>query len=405
MNGTGRRAIRAFQGILVVAACAVAGAQQLPAPPPVTLVAVKPIDPPATSLPTEAASAGVTRFSFVAYGDTRSGSGPGGDADVVHPEHTKVMDRVIAKTKELASTPFPIRFVLQSGDAVLRGQAGGMWNVGFTPIIERLTRGANIPYFFTAGNHDVTTMPAGDPARALGLHNTLTAISRLIPPEGSPRRLNGYPTYAFGYGNAFVIALDSNIASDTIQLAWVTDQLEHVDRTRYRHVIVFFHHPPYSSGPHSGASADPVPGTGRKAPDRIEAPTAAIRTMYMPLFRKHQVRLLLTGHDHLYDHWIERYDSGGASRRMDTIVTGGGGAPIYTYIGEPDLRPYIAATPADNIRVEHPMKPGATAAENPHHFVVIQVDGDRLSLQVIGTGETEYLPYPGGLSKVSLDDK
>jgi len=391
---------------LVVALCTVAAAQQLPAPPPVPVwVAVKPIDPPATPLPPEAASARVTRFSFVAYGDTRSGSGPGGDADVVHPEHTRVMDRVLATAKTLAATPFPIRFVLQSGDAVLRGQSGTMWNVGFTPIIERLTRGANIPYFFTAGNHDVTTAPAGDPARAMGLHNTLTAISKLIPPEGSPRRLNGYPTYAFGYGNAFFIALDSNIASDTIQFAWVTDQLEHLDRTRYRHVIVFFHHPAFSSGPHGGASADPVPGTGRKAPDRIEPQTASIRTLYLPLFRKHHVRMLITGHDHLYDHFVERYDSGGVTYRMETIVTGGGGAPLYGYIGEPDLRGYVAASPGDNIRVEHLMKPGPTAAENPHHFVVIQVDGDRLSLQVMGTGETEYLPYPGGLSKVSLEDK
>lgn len=406
MNATGRRTIRSFQGILVVAACAVAGAQQLPAPPPpLVWIAVKPIDPPAASLPPEAASAGVTRFSFVGYGDTRSGSGPGGDADVVHPEHSRVMDRMIAKVKELASTAFPVRFVLQSGDAVLSGQNGTMWNVGFTPIIERLTRGANIPYFFSAGNHDVTTMPAGDPARALGLHNTLTAISKLIPAEGSPRRLNGYPTYAFGYGNAFVIAVDSNIASDAVQLAWVSDQLDHLDRARYHHVIAFFHHPPFSSGPHSGASAEPVPGTGRKAPDRIEAPTAAIRTLYLPLFRQHHVRLLLTGHDHLYDHFVERYDSEGVTRRMDTIVTGGGGAPIYTYAGEPDLRPYFASSPSDNIRVEHLMKPGATAAENPHHFVVIQVDGDKLSLQVIGTGETEYAPYPGPRSKIALDDK
>jgi hypothetical protein len=406
MNRNGGRAFRIFQAILVVGACAVAAAQQQPAAPAVpAFVAVKPIDPPAAPLPPEEASARVTRFSFFGYGDTRSGSGPGGDAEVVHPEHSKVMDGMIAKAKELASTPFPIRFVLQSGDAVLRGQNGTMWNVGFTPIIERLTRGANIPYFFSAGNHDVTTAPAGDPGRALGLHNTLTAISKLIPAEGSPRRLNGYPTYSFGYGNAFVIALDSNIASDAVQFAWVADQLDRLDRMRYKHVIVFFHHPPYSSGPHGGGSADPVPGTGRKAPDRIEPQTAAIRTMYMPLFRKHHVRMLVTGHDHLFDHFVERYDSAGVTYRMDTIVTGGGGAPRYGYIGEPDLRSYISATPADNIRVEHLMKPGPTAAENPHHFVVIQVDGDRLSLQVIGTGAAEYTPYPGGLSKLALDDK
>ncbi len=407
MHSSTRGTRRAVQAALIVAAGVAAVAQQ-PAPAPAAApapawVAVKPIDPPATPLPPEADSASVTRFSFVAYGDTRSGGGPQGDADIVHPEHTRVMDSVLAKARELGSTPFPLRFVLQSGDAVLSGQSGAMWNVGFTPIIERLTRGANIPYFLSAGNHDVTTMPAGDPARALGLHNTLTAISKLIPPEGSPRRLNGYPTYAFGYGQAFVVAVDSNIASDQVQLAWVTDQLERLDRARYRHLIVFFHHPPYSSGPHGGGSADPVPGTGRKAPDRVEAQTTAIRTLYMPLFRKHHVRLLVTGHDHLFDHWVERYDDAGATYRMDSLVTGGGGAPRYGYIGEPDLRAYVAATPAANIRVEHLMKPGATAAENPHHFVVVRVDGDRLSLEVIGTGATAYMPYPGGTAKIDLN--
>jgi hypothetical protein len=294
-----------LQIALVIAASGIAAAQQLPlsAPSPSPLppwVAVKPIEPPARALPSEEASADVTRFSFLGYGDTRSGTpqpGVSGDGVVVHPEHTRIIDRMIVTAGELKSSPFPVRFVLQSGDAVLRGQNAEMWNVSFTPIIERLTRGAGIPYFFSAGNHDVGTMPPGDPRRALGLHNTLTAMSKVIPAEGSPRRLSGYLTYAFGYGNAFVIAIDSNIASDAVQLSWVTDQLDRLDRTRYKHVIVFFHHPPYSSGPHGGGSADPVPGTGRKAPDRVELQSAAIRTLYMPLFRRHHVRLLVTVSD------------------------------------------------------------------------------------------------------------
>lgn len=406
MMKTGRGAGRALHASLVVAACAAVTAQQAPPPqPPAPWVAVKPIDPPATPLPSEAASAAVTRFSFIGYGDTRSGGGPGGDGEVVHPEHSRVVDAMIAKAKQLAPTPFPLRFVLQSGDAVLRGQSAVMWNVSFIPIIERLTRGANVPYFFSVGNHDVTTNPPGDPGRSVGLHNTLTAISRLIPPEGSPRRLSGYPTYTFGYGNTFFIAFDSNIASDATQFSWVSDQLDHLDRARYPNVIAFFHHPPYSSGPHSGASADPVPGTGQKAPDRVEPQSVSLRTMYMPLFRKHHVRMLVTGHDHLFDHWVERYVDNGAAYRMDVVVTGGGGAPIYTYLGEPDLRAYAAASPAANIRLEHLTKPGMTAAENPHHFVVIQVDGDRFSIEVIGTGPTPYTPYSGGRATISLNDK
>jgi hypothetical protein len=347
----------------------------------------------------------VTRFSFLAYGDTRTGGGTPNDLDAPNPEHTLVMDGMLAKIRALAPTPFPVRFVLQSGDGVLRGVEGARWNNGFTPVIERLTKGANIPYFFSAGNHDVTSGPPGDPQRSIGLHNTLSAIWRLIPPEGSPRRLNGYPTYAFGYGNAFFIALDSDIAQDTTQASWVANQLEHLDRGRYVHVIAFFHHPPYSSGPHSGASADPVPGTGVKAPDRVEASSTAIRTLYMPMFRKHHVRMVVAGHEHLFDHFVERYDDQGVSYRLDTIVTGGGGAPTYVYNGEPDLRAYQTAGGTANVRVEHLMKPGSTIADNPHHFVVIQVDGDKLSLEVIAAGGAPYTPYPGGISKLSLDDK
>ena len=407
-----RRSAKAFalqlMGLAAAASAALI-AQQPPAPlPQIPLVwaAVRPIEPPATPLASEAASAGVTRFSFFAYGDTRSSGAPDapGDGDVIHPEHARIVDRMIAKAAELAPTPFPARFVLQSGDAVLRGQTAAMWNVSFSPIIERLTKGANIPYFFSVGNHDVTSMPPGDPLRALGLHNTLTAMSKLIPPEGSPRRLSGYPAYAFGYGNAFFLAFDSNIASDAIQFAWVADQLEHLDRARYRHIVAFFHHPPFSSGPHGGASGVPVPGTGQKAPDRVEPQTVAIRSLYVPLFRKHHVALIVGGHDHLFDHFVEHYTDNGTTFRMDSVVTGGGGAPIYPYVGEPDLRAYALANSAQGVRVDHLMKPGPAQQDNPHHFVVVQVDGDRVSLEVIGAGPLPYTPYNGS-AKIVLSDR
>jgi hypothetical protein len=166
--------------------------------------------------------------------------------------------------------------------------------------------------------------------------------------------------------------------------------------------MAFFHHPAVSSGPHGGASADPVPGTGVKAPDRVEPPSIAIRTLYMPLFRKHHVRMLIAGHDHLFDHWVERYLSNGATHRMDNLVTGGGGAPPYSYAGEPDLRGYLAAGASDQVAVEHLVRPGS-AAENRHHFIVIQVDDSRISLEVVGVGPESYAPY-GGRTKIDLTD-
>ena len=270
-------------------------------------VPVKPIDPPGRPLPPEAESARVAKFSFIAYGDTRSDYVGIGDGQVVQPQHSRLVDLMLETIKARRSTPFPVRFVVQSGDAVLRGFLGNQWNVSFTPIIEKLTH-AGMPYFFAPGNHDAAGEP-GDALRSLGLHNTLAATSKLIPPEGSPRRLNGYLAYAFGYGNVFVIAIDSNIAADQIQLAWATSQLEHLDRTRYHHVIAVFHHPPFSSGPHGGAAA-PMATPPRAA--GLEPQTIAVRELYMPLFRRHHVRMVIAGHDHLYDHWVEYYtDNGG----------------------------------------------------------------------------------------------
>jgi hypothetical protein len=123
----------------------------------------------------------------------------------------------------------------------------------------------------------------------------------------------------------------------------------------------------------------------------------------MPLFRRHHVRLIAAGHEHLFEHWVERYVDAGTEYRMDTIITGGGGAPVYTYRGEPDLASYIAAAPGQNVRVQHAAKPGATIADNPNHLVVVEVDGDKLTLEVVAAGNRRYAPF-GGRSRVELTD-
>src|SRR5690348_18409950 len=100
----------------------------------------------------------------------------------------------------------------------------------------------------------------------------------------------------------------------------------------------------------------------------------------MPLFRKHGVKLLLTGHEHLFEHFVERWrDSTGRAHRLDEIVSGGGGAPTYTYSAEPDLTQYIAEAGRDSLRVEHLVRPGATIPENPYHYLVVHVNKANIS--------------------------
>ncbi len=338
---------------------------------------------PRNPMPTEAASKQVTRFSFIAYGDTR------GRRDGVSEqyEHSMVVESMLRTIKSMESGPEPIRFVLQSGDAVVNGRDPKQWNVSFISLINRLTTIGGVPYYLAPGNHDVTSAAElNAPGRLVGLQNYLRAVGQLIPADGATRRLAGYPTYAIGYGNTFVIAFDSNIAEDSTQLAWVRGQLEGLDRTRFTHVVAFFHHPAYSSGPHGGTT--------------IERPTLAVRANYMPLFRKHNVQMLFTGHEHFFEHFVERYrDAAGQPRRIDQIVSGGGGAPLYTYQGEPDLRAYQQAAGADSSRVTHLVRPGSKAGDNPYHYTVVHVDGARVSLEVIGVDwGAGYAPYQSNRS-------
>jgi 3',5'-cyclic AMP phosphodiesterase CpdA len=336
------------------------------------------IKPPTKPLLPEAESRGITKFSFVVYGDTRGRR----DGTEVQYEHSLIVDAVLAQIKRLATTDYPVKFVLQSGDAVQDGREVKQWNVSFVPLINRLTTEGDVAYFLVPGNHEATTTEAG-------LRNYFDAVSALIPPEGSPRRLRGRTTYSLGYGNTFVIALDANIAGDEKQFQWVKGQLEGLDRSRYINVVVFCHQAPFSSGPHGGA--------------HVEEPTKNLRTLYMPLFNAHHIRAVFSGHEHLFEHWVERYADAGGPHRMDLVVSGGGGAPIYAYSGEPDLSEFLKANETNKLKLQHLVKPGVERGSNPYHFVVVHVDGEKLDMEVIavdwGGG---FQPYRS--NKVELQD-
>jgi hypothetical protein len=320
---------------------------------------------PRLPLPSEASSAGVTKFSFIAYGDTRGRH----DGTELQAEHKLVIESMIATIKRARTSADSIRFVLQSGDAVLNGSFERQWSVSYVPLIDRLTTEGGVPYFLSVGNHDVgNSTDLADPRRLAGLRNYFSATAALLPPDGSPRRLSGYPTFAFGYGNAFVIAVDSHIPDDSAQFAWLTRQLESLDRKRYEHVVLFFHHPVFSSGPHGTPT---------------EAQTAAIRARWMPLFRKHHVRLLFAGHEHLFEHWVERWVDSTGAHRLDEIVSGGGGAPLYGYVGQPDVRDYLAAGAPQKLTLQQLAKPAEDPGANPFHYVVVHVDGSKIDVEVV----------------------
>jgi len=359
---------------IVLLTCFLIGAKVAPGQQPVAKA--RPVPAPATPLPPEEQSAGVTRFAFLAYGDTRSNV----DGTAPQPIHSQLVDSMVTTIKRMQTSDFPVRFVLQTGDGVTNGRNVNQWNASFVDVVSRLTQDANVPYYLIPGNHDVTTsLTVGTPMRNEGLKNYLDAMSELIPPDGSPRRLAGYPTYAFGYGNTFIVGIDSDISPDMTQFNWVKSQLEGLNRTRFVNVVFFMHHGPFTSGPH-GASP--------------EKATLTVRSLYMPLFRAHHVNVVLGGHEHLFEHWVEHYKDAGGVHRMDLVVSAGGGAPQYEFRGDPDNSAYIAAGSAQEIRLDHIVKPSPVAAENRFHFTVVRVDGKNLSVEVVGLGPAgRYKPY------------
>ena len=168
-------------------------------------------------------------------------------------------------------------------------------------------------------------------------------------------------------------------------------QLAGLDRKRYKNVVAFFHHPPFSSGPHGGA--------------KVEPQAAAMRARYVPLFRAHRVKALFAGHEHLFEHWVERYtDAGGQRRRMDHVITGGGGAPLYAHSGEPSLAEYLKANEAEKVQLEHLVRPGPARSDNPYHYVIVQVDDENLRMEVVGVDwGGGFRPYRS--NKVALEDE
>jgi hypothetical protein len=142
----------------------------------------------------------------------------------------------------------------------------------------------NTPMFTTRGNHDTSVVydyvfdtPANNP-------------------EGS----EWY--YSFDYGAAHFVSLDTpalvsgNGAAET---AWLQADLAANTKPW---TFVFFHHPPFSSGSHGD--------------------TLQVQQQWLPIFEQYNVTMAFSGHDHIYDAYLKD--------DVYYIVTGGGGAPLYS---------------------------------------------------------------------------
>jgi len=162
--------------------------------------------------------------------------------------------------------------------------------------------------------------------------------------------------YSFDYGNAHFTCVDScDFARQKKILEWAEKDLS---ESKARWKIVFYHHPTYDVGSHRSDWG---------------------RNDFAPVFRKHGVDISLAGHTHVYERFRPMYTPGENDDHPITyIVTGGGGAGMYSYQESKQL----------------------AAASREFHYMLFTVEGDTLTGTTITAAgkkiDTFTISKPGG---------
>jgi hypothetical protein len=151
--------------------------------------------------------------------------------------------------------------------------------------------------------------------------------------------------YSFDYGHAHFICLQidgfSSYGPGSEQYSWLEHDLA---RAEQPWEFVFFHVPPYSSGPHGS--------------------DLQVRTSLHPLFVQQGVDVVFNSHDHDYERSV--VDG------VTYIVTGGGGAELYGKQNENEASVYFEST---------------------LHFLSISLAGDSFTSRGIRPDGAEFDPF------------
>jgi hypothetical protein len=206
-------------------------------------------------------------FNFAVVGDTQTPFYDAGGNPI-----TTDLDAIIRGI--YASSP---DIFLHLGDLVTAGGSSSDWNTFFTHSEELLS---TAPMFPTPGNHEYI-----NDSGATHFFNYFSL------PKNVDKELG---RYTFVYGNIRFISLDTQSLT-TEQDDWLKLTLAN---TIEDFIVVYFHQPPVTS-------------------NKIDL-NAYVRDNWIPLFQQYGVNLVLSGHTHNYQRYVD------STYKTVYIVSGGG---------------------------------------------------------------------------------
>jgi acid phosphatase type 7 len=234
-----------------------------------------------------------------------------GDSGEVNEDQDTLLD-------QMRTVPFD--FMVHTGDIAYESGTREELDRTFFQVYRELL--GDYPIFPSSGNHEYETEDAAPFREAFDL-------PRNGGPDGTER------WYSFDWGDVHFVALDTELIG-SVQARWLEEDLARNERPW---TIVYGHRPPFSSGYHGS--------------------DGGFRTTFGPILEKHQVDLVLSGHDHHYERTKPQ-------NGVTYVVTGGGGRGVkdvawsdFTAFNQPVI-----------------------------HFVYVTVDGGQLALHAIdGLGQ------------------
>jgi len=291
--------------------------------------------------------------------------------DMAAPEQRMVRDAIYDAALENKAD-----FILNAGDISAHdGRRPDHW-VSFLKINKIESDLLNeIPYLPVVGNHD----RANDTTYGFPNYEAVFQYPRF---------------YVMDFPDGAIFILDSNFILDQKQEiddryqdelfrkwfvsspgdppSWLETELSSRD---VPFKIVAMHHPPFSFGYHYPDWENSKYGNN----------SLQKRRKLLELFEKHHVRLVFSGHDHLYQHNIVTMDDPAAAR-TDTIhfVIGGGGGALLREENSPEKIMAIADHYADLGIAAHQL-----VQNKSYHYSLVSVSSEKLTVTVYKVSKTD----------------